>query len=83
MGGRVVLMFGGGMGLGTTHGIVAWHSGKILVERHQGSGSLFTIFLPLAGITGIGVNHIRQNIQAIFVFNLNAFLVACLQYLIN
>ena len=37
---------GTGLGLSVVHGIVASHSGAILVESPQDQGTIFTIYLP-------------------------------------
>lgn len=39
---------GTGLGLSVVHGIVSGHGGAIALESHRGSGTTFTIFLPLA-----------------------------------
>jgi len=41
---------GSGMGLAMVHGIVHDHDGHVLVETRQGSGTVFRVLLPPAGI---------------------------------
>jgi signal transduction histidine kinase len=43
---------GRGMGLPLTLGIVRQYEGMIKVESEPGSGSAFTLYLPLAGSEG-------------------------------
>jgi signal transduction histidine kinase/CheY-like chemotaxis protein len=40
---------GTGLGLSTVHGIVTQHGGALNVESRVGQGSLFQVYLPLAG----------------------------------
>jgi PAS domain S-box-containing protein len=42
---------GTGMGLPSSHGIVALHGGELLVDSEPGKGTTFTVRLPLAGET--------------------------------
>jgi PAS domain S-box-containing protein len=39
---------GTGLGLAVTHHVVKSHGGEIFVESHEGAGSIFHLFLPLA-----------------------------------
>jgi len=54
---------GTGLGLATTHGIIARHGGVILVQSELGVGTRFTIYLPRLAAEAEGMAELVRPIQ--------------------
>jgi PAS domain S-box-containing protein len=54
---------GSGMGLAVIHGIIKGHGGAITVKSEPGSGTLFTVYIPLTGEKSRG-NPAPEAVQA-------------------